>query len=377
MKKAYLGFVMVVTLVMAMGGIVTVANGKKEYSENENRYLTRFPHPDGKEILSGKMQEEITDAFNDQFPNRDFWTSISTEVEKTMGKQEIGGVYLGKDHYYFEKIGNQDISQTNYFQNLRFIKYIAAQQEQAEVTTMLVPSPGSVLKDKLPQHAPLFDSDKLFREAQELLEGEGTLLDLRPVLKKIGKNKQIYFKTDHHWSLRGAHAGYQAYMESLGEKAKSYEDFAVQVISDSFYGTLYSKALDSRAVPDELDAVALTSRVRVSCDGQERDTIYDDSKRDTKDKYAYFFGGNYGEVQIENQDWGKASERKLLVIKDSFANSLVPFFIEDYSQICMLDLRYYKGSVKELIESYGADEILVLYEISNFAQDTNLNKLTK
>lgn len=377
MQKKYFLFVLAVLAVLAMAGTITVSGGVKEFSENENRYLTQFPQISLSGILSGDVQSDITDAFNDQFIKRDFWTATSTKVEKALGYKDIGGVYLGQEHYYFEKIMNQDISQTNYFQNLRFLQYIAGRETNAQVTAMLVPSPGTVLKEKLPDYATLYDADKMYQGAKAMLEQNGQnsiLLDIRQQMERVGKEKQIYYKTDHHWSLRGAYIGYQAYMECMGKEPEEYENFDVQVVSDRFFGTLYSKVLDSQAVEDEMDAPQNLPDISVFCDGEERDSIYDEGKKEEKDKYAYFFGGNYGEVQIINE---AVEERRLLIIKDSFANSMVPFLLRDYSEIQMLDMRYFKGSVQDFLEEYGADEILILYEISNFAQDKNLNKLTK
>lgn len=374
MKKRYLIFLTAVISLLAFGGITAVALGGSEFSANENRYLSQFPKISLSGIMSGDVQEDITDAFNDQFIKRDFWTAASTSAKKMLGYDDIGGVYLGKEHYYFEKIMNQDISQTNYFQNLRFVQFIAGKQEKAKVSVMLVPSPGTVLKDYLPKHATLYDAEKMYQEAGELLK-DVNLIDLRQVLQEAGMEKQVYYKTDHHWSLRGAYIGYQNYCKSLGQEAKNYDGFGVSAVSDSFYGTLYSKVLDSNAVPDEIDAPVNLPEVTVYCDKKKQSGIYDSSKLDEKDKYAYFFGGNYGEADIVmNHSY---SEKKLLIIKDSFANSMVPFMLEDYAEIKMLDLRYFKGSVQQLMEEYQADEVLVLYEISNFAQDENINKLIK
>lgn len=364
------------TAMLAAGGILTVAQGHHEFSENENRYLTQFPSLQMSAVLSGETQENITDAFNDQFPRRDFWTSSSTQVKKLLGFQDIGGVYLGEDHYYFEKIMNQDISQTNYFQNLRFVNHLAAAEPEAQVTAMLVPSPGTVLFDLLPSHATLYDADTMYREAEDLLQGV-TLLDLRERMLQIRDTvgDLLYYRTDHHWNQYGAYVGYCAYSEMLGRTPDDYDDFGIAFVSDSFYGTLYSKVLDSAAVPDEISAPIILPEVTTTCDGKEMDGIYVDEKAETKDKYAVYFGGNFGEVKMQLRS--PQTEEKLLVIKDSFANSMVPFLLQDYEEIRMLDMRYFKGSVSEYLEEYQADEILVLYELSNFAQDENLNRLTK
>ena len=65
----------------------------------------------------------------------------------------------------------------------------------------------------------------------------------------------------------------------------------------------------------------------------------------------------------------------LLVIKDSFANSFVPLLTENYKKIVMLDLRYYNLSVQKVLEENAGADILVLYEMSNFAKEGNLHKL--
>lgn len=372
MRKREFILVFGMTAVLAVGGLMTVLQGQCDFSENENRYLSRFPVVRMSSVLSGEAQEDITDAFNDQFPARDFWTSAVTRVKKAIGFHDIGGVYLGKDYYYFEKIMNQDISQTNYFQNLRFVNRIATLCPQACVTAMLIPSPGTILSEKLPAHAVLYDAGKMYEEAGDLLQGV-ELLDIRQPMKEA--EGQVYYRTDHHWTQYGAYIGYSAYSELCGEVPRAYDDFDISHFSDSFYGTLYSKALDAQAVPDEMELPRNLPDVTVTCDGKDIGGIYDESKKDDKDKYAVYFGGNFGEVEISVES--PKTEKRLLVIKDSFANSMIPFLLSDYEEIRMLDMRYFKKPVGEYLEEYGADEILVLFEMSNFAQDEHLNMFAR
>lgn len=384
-KKEFLA-VVIFTAVLAVGGAVTVKFGHREYSDNENRYLTQFPQIRAEDVMDGTVQEELTDAYNDQFPGRDRLTGLSTRVKKLIGMKDIGGVYLGKNHYYFEKIMNQDISRTDYFQNLRFVNRMASLSGKSVVTAMLVPPPGSILKDKLPAHASLYDSDALYQTARETLQGV-KLLDIREDLQEAGafsqstgaavkaKERQVYYRTDHHWTQYGAYVGYRAYMAQMKRKAASYDSFDIKKFSDSFYGTLYSKALDEDAVPDTMEIPEKLPEAEITCDGKEISGVYDRSKQDQKDKYAVYFGGNYGEVDIQMKDPG--NDRTLLIFKDSFANSMVPFLMKDYARIRMIDLRYFKKSVQKYLKENPADEVLVLYELSSFAQADQLNKLMK
>jgi hypothetical protein len=362
----------VTVAVLGAAGVTTVVTGNHDFSENENRYLTKFPAITLSGILSGEVQEEIADAFADQFPLRDRWTAATTDIQKKLGFQDIGGVYLGKDGYYFAKTGNEDISQTNYFQNLRFVNGVAATCPNATVTAMLVPSPATVMADWLPAHATIYDADRMYQEAADMLQGV-KLLDIREELTAEAGN--VYFRTDHHWNEYGAYLGYRAYCKKIRRRPGAYEDYDVETVSSTFYGTLYSKVLDSSAKADEINAPTVLPEVSCVCDGTEIDGIYDESKLSTKDKYAYYFGGNFGEVIIKNKNAKKKT--KLLVIKDSFANSMIPYLLKDYAEIRMLDLRYYKESAQEYLKEYEPEEILVLFELSNFAKEEHLNRLTK
>lgn len=100
--------------------------------------------------------------------------------------------------------------------------------------------------------------------------------------------------------------------------------------------------------------------------------IYEWSALETKDKYALFFGGNHPIVEgtVKN-----GSGRRLLVIKDSYANSFVPFTFRDFSQVDFVDLRYFNESLREYREGRDYTDILFLYNVSGFAEDPNVAKL--
>jgi hypothetical protein len=110
----------------------------------------------------------------------------------------------------------------------------------------------------------------------------------------------------------------------------------------------------------------------VTADGEPLDGFYDEDKLLEKDKYTYFLGGNYGEVVIET---GKNTSRRLLVIKDSFANCFVPFLADDYDAIYMVDLRYYNQNMQGYLNDNGITDVLMLYCVSNFITDKNFIRL--
>ncbi|MCU6763743.1 Uncharacterised protein [uncultured Roseburia sp.] len=370
MKKIRMIFIIIVFAALALPGLFILIVPDKSYSENENRYLQTRPKFSVDKIFSGELQQELTDYFSDQFVKRDFWTATATKVKKAAGYDDIGGVFLGKDHYYFEKIEDSDISATRYNQNLNFVKQFLKKHEDLDSAVMIVPSPGTVLSDKLPQGAMLYNSDGMYKQAETILKGNG-FIDIRPELK-AASGDYIYYRTDHHWTAQGAYIGYQQYCKKKGLNVKDFDSFQAAAVTKDFYGTLYSKALDSAAIPDTIELPQNLPSVSVEYNGKEYDSIYDDSKLETKDKYAVFFGGNYGEVVINTS---AGTGKRLMVVKDSFANSMIPYLLEDYDQIIMVDMRYYRGSLSKDIRENKITDILVLYEMSNFAEDGNLYKL--
>ena len=191
------------------------------------------------------------------------------------------------------------------------------------------------------------------------------------------KSEQLYYRTDHHWTLAGAYVGYQQLCQPLHLTKQPYEHFKPKMVSKNFLGTLHSRVLGADAKADTIYAVDHLPEISsVVCDGKEKHTIYDVSKCSTKDKYAYFFGGNYGEVTIKMSEQNHTG-KNLIVFKDSFANCLVPFLLEQYDQVTMIDLRYCRKSVINILQQKKDAEILFLYEMSNFAEDNNIWKLTK
>lgn len=355
------------------GGILVFCLPPKEYSENENRYLAKLPVISVEGVLHGEVQEKLEDSMCDQFIWRDGWLSFATYVESLTGRSCINQVYLGKDSYFFEKVLDSDLSQKKYETNLKMI-HAFAQQENMDCTLLLVPSPATVLQDKLPNRAVMYDSNSLEKLGEQYFSDQW--LNITEDLQKVSKDEQVYFRTDHHWTLRGAYEAYCAYTEHIGGSVSSYESFLPEAVDDKFLGTIYSKLLPKNVKADTIYvAKEVPDNSIVTCDGEKTDGMYEWDKLDTKDKYAVFFGGNYGIVEIENPQ--AKNEETLFVFKDSFANSMIPFLVGDYQKIIMIDLRYYTQSVSQLVKQYDKKSMLVLYEMSNFAKDDYQSKLLR
>lgn len=348
-----------------------------EYSENENRYLQTAPELSPEAVESGQFSDEVEDYLSDQFWQRDRWTAVRSRIKMLLKNKDIGGVYLCDDGYYIEKVTQNDVDEERLQKNLQtvhtfFDRCVEMGLAQQSLTFMPVPTPGYILHDKLPRYATLFDEDAVFDEMAAAM-ADYRLVDLRTDFTDAAKTEQLYYRTDHHWTTAGALLGYRGYRHAVGLTAPTAADYTVEV-HEGFRGTLYSKVLDKNAAVDtvELYRQSGDTLYAVSYDNTLHQGCYDMEKLRQKDMYEVFFGGNWPTVTITG---GAQNGRRLLVLKDSYANALLPFAAADYEAITAVDLRYYLGSLTELIQNEGITDVLVLYSTSAFMSDTKIDRL--
>lgn len=377
MKKQNIIIIAVFGLLIVSLGLLSWLTPDAEFSENENRVLQQLPRLTADTVKSGDFGDEVEDYLSDQFWQRDRWTAIRSRAKMLLRNRDIGGVYLADDGYYIEKVTPNDLDGERLAKNLQtlrqFFDRCTERGMAAENMTFLpVPTPGCILRDKLPEYATLFDEDAVFAQMEAALEGY-RLLDLREPFAAAAGERQLYYRTDHHWTTAGALLGYQCYRAALGLPAPDEADFTVEE-SPGFHGTLYSKVLDANAPTDTVMLYRQPGDTgwSVRYDNTDHAGCYDTAKLAQKDMYEVFFGGNWPTVTIHG---GAENGRRLLVLKDSYANAFLPFAAADYEEIVAVDLRYYLGSLSELMQQEGITDLLVLYSTSSFIADPKIDRL--
>ena len=355
----------------------------REFSPNENRYLAEAPEFSWEDVLDGRFQEKLEEYLRDQIWGRDQWITVKTAVQKAAGNTDIGGAYVGKDGYDFEKIVPEDVDDSQVQRNIvavqDYFDVAAGTISKDRLSFLLVPTSGLVLEDKLPKNARLFDQSAYIEQVQNAMQ-DYNFVDVREELC-AKSDAYIYYRTDHHWTTEGAYIAYEKWCETTGMTAASKDSLEQNVVAEDFRGSLYSKILNVDSAYDSIwiytpagESMDAVNACKVTVDEKESGVIYDVTKLAEKDKYAFFFGGNYGQVHIEGSPQQETG-RNLLVVKDSFANSFVPLILNQYDNIYMVDLRYYNGDMESYLSEHGITDVLVLYNISNFISDKNLYKL--
>ena len=133
-------------------GLTLLIKKPRTYSETENRYLQQRPVFSFDAVADGSWQEDMADYMSDQMPFRDTWTAFQTKTQLALGKKDIGGIYIGKDDHYFEKLTDLDISRLRYQSNLNAVLAAAQAYPQIPFSVMFIPSAGIMQKQFLPEH---------------------------------------------------------------------------------------------------------------------------------------------------------------------------------------------------------------------------------
>lgn len=341
---------------------------QRTYSPVEKRELQTRPEISITKVLDGRFQKKYESYLRDQFPGRDHWVSFQTDMELFMGKNEIHNVYIGKNHYLLEHYTEKEFDPQQISKNLQALeKFVGKTKQNADVHVMMVPTKSWILREKLPAFAPHYKEQRFYDALQQKLEKEDVLISVEPVLD-AHKEEEIYYRTDHHWTTLGAWYAYEQYTKAVGgdlQRAQGKKKF--RCISKDFYGTTYAKINYARQA-DKIEIYEPADKLRVVYNMGEKKTktLYDFSFLKTADQYSVFTGGNQAVLEITG---GIKNGKTLLLIKDSFANSILPFLAEDYEKLVVVDLRQLNVSGDRLLEMFSPTDILILYNSAQFAQD--------
>ena len=359
--------VIFMVLLLGLAGKEALSH-QRTYSPVEKRELQTRPEISITKVLDGRFQKKYESYLRDQFPGRDHWVSFQTDMELFMGKNEIHNVYIGKNHYLLEHYPETEIDPQQISKNLQALeKFVGKAKQNADVHVMMVPTKSWVLREKLPAFAPHYKEQKFYDALQQKLEKEDVLISVEPILD-AHKEEEIYYRTYHHWTTLGAWYAYEQYTKAVGgdlQRAQGKKKF--RCISKDFYGTTYAKINYARQA-DKIEIYEPADKLRVVYNMGEKKTktLYDVSFLKTADQYSVFTGGNQAVLEITG---GIKNGKTLLLIKDSFANSILPFLAEDYEKLVVVDLRQLNVSGDRLLEMFSPTDILILYNSAQFAQD--------
>ncbi|MGN0464541.1 MAG: DHHW family protein [Acutalibacteraceae bacterium] len=341
---------------------------KAERSQNEKRVLAGKPKLSLSAVADGTFSKELDDYLADHFPFRDVFVGVNSYAKLALGENGSSGIYKCSDGYLIAQQSDFDMkkAESNMKNMLSF-----SESTGLPTTFMIVPSSGYIMDNVLPRFHKPYRDDEVISMAKELCKN-ADFIDLRQTFRENRDSVQLYYKTDHHLTSRGSKLMYDEFCEA---KKLPKAEFTLSKTVDGFYGTAYSK---SGLWLTKGDSVEIWKSGNTSHeviieekDGAKKsESLYFEDHLNDMDKYPVFLDGNHALVTVRNKNCRNG--KRLLLIKDSFAHCFATFLTENYEEICMVDMRYYRDNLRQLIKSESLNEILYLYGTENAATSTDI-----
>ncbi len=349
---------------------------KKAMSTSERRMLAQFPEVSLSRLLDGRFEEDFEEYAKDQIMGRDALAALDVSVSRGMGNAYSSGVWISQDGWLLEDPEIWTLEDTP--SALEGVNRLA-EEWGFDVTLAVIPEAAEILADRLPWAANGAKLSEACRSSWEKLLHEKlrpgvTVCDVSEAMTAAAEKEDVYYHTDHHWTTQGALASLPVIMKGLGGQTGAFK--LLKVCSD-FQGTLASVS-GVHSTQDEIwipvPEGRRTEPIIVRVEGEEgvRTSVYSMEGLNSDDPYTVFMGGNYGRFTVTTGEAGKGT---LLVLKDSYFNCLLPMLLENYSEIVVVDPRYYDGDPELLLLSMKGAKVLVCYSRATFLADQSLSRL--
>lgn len=340
----------------------TLFGEKETVSYNENKVLAEFPEFSFASYKNRSFMNGVSDFFSDHFVLREAFIKAKNSIEKAIGKTEINGVI---------EIGGSLV------QSFRDVDYkltdknlIALNKLKAKNTdTPFYFIPVITAQEKMRADIPSYLAVESEKDYIDYCFGKLKKINTVDVSDAVIGTEYAFYRTDHHWTTESAFNAYRVIADALGLAPKSKDFFLTETIAEDFKGTLYSKTLNEKISLDSIEVYRSSTSFTLTVNGEIYNTLYFEDWLKEKDKYSFFLNGNHGVCRIEN----KSGSGKLLVIKDSYANCLLPFLAEHYGEITVIDPRYCNPSQIKSINPSEFDAVTVLFNVSGFSQEQNFS----
>lgn len=377
--------VVVFCLVIGALFVLLIALPKKagELSKLEFRVLEDYPirknDTAGKvmgRVVKGEFSSDVDSFLEDHFPGRSFFIALDSYYLRFTGRNADQTVVRGKNGRLFDAAVKLDID--TFESNLKTIEDFC-EDNGLRLIYVNVPTSAQIVLNDLPElHLDYYDHDII----ESLRVSKASYApDLIELFCNQKDPAALLYRTDHHWTMEGAYVCYENLCTRLGLTPVSRGEF--EVSRYDFRGSYYRKSGLWLTQPDSLEVWrnstldSLTVTIGVGEGAVTHTGVYDDSKLvpGEVDRYAAYLYSNNGLTVIENPD---GNGETLMVLKDSFGNSIVPLLAMNYSRIVMIDTRSYKPNLpmpSELVEQYGIQRLLVVFGTDSSVSNVQLGYL--
>ncbi|MBR2590976.1 MAG: hypothetical protein IKE65_08640 [Clostridia bacterium] len=360
----------IITVFIFTMSILTLTGNVEQYSENENRYLAGSPELSASSLSDGKYMKDMESYLSDQFVGRSTLVKTRSAIDLMLGKKEMNGVYIGKDHFLFEKPA--EYNEKTLGKTIQSINEFSKKYPKINTYMAIAPNASDVLQEYMPKNAPNVNQSEQIESIYKQMDPAIQTIDIHSTLEDNNDKSSLYYRTDHHWTTQAAEIAFKqiAANMKLDTSKINYESYA---LTNDFQGTLASSSglfIAKDTIYMTVPKTDLSYFVTYVAENKKKASMFDASKLEEKNKYEVFFGGNFAQIKI---DTSLNSKKVLMVVKDSYANCLIPMLMPYYKTIIMIDPRYYTDNIAKTVKDEGVTDILWLYNADTFLADTSID----
>lgn len=334
-----------------------------------NTNLMQFPKPSLRSVMNGTWAAQVEAHLQESIGFHDSLFRLKTQMDMLIGEKMIRDVYI-TDDMLLQKLTSEhsdDILDSAAVLNQFYAKY------QIPSYFILVPSASEIYKDNLPANAVKQDQEVLIQRIYAAVGTGVRCIDAHNILSSQ-KNEYIYYRTDTHWTSYGAYCVYQSAIQKMGLTAVPYNRYVITHMSTNFKGNLHLRTLYEDVQADVLDCytyengAAVTKITAYDAHGGTEDRgaeLYDFSRLQSEGMYDFYLGEDSAMLKIQTN---LENDRKLLVYKDDFADCFIPFLVQHYSEICVVDLNAASGISEQLTDPADYTQVLFLCSMESWGE---------
>jgi len=324
----------------------------KAQSDAERRPLAQMPSVNLDTIGSGKFMKDFESYSLDQFPLRDSFRTVKSLFHQyVLGHRDNNGIYLQDGYGAKQEYPLNRDSVEHALERLNRIhdRYL----EGSDVYMAVIPDKGYYLAER----------------AGQLSMDYGALFDLvkagMPWAVHVDLTESLsledFYRTDTHWRQEKLLDAAMTIGEAMGITVPGAENYKVTALERPFYGVYYGQA----ALPMEPEQMyLLESDLLAECRVYDHETgktgsVYDLTRLDSRDLYDVYLSGARALLTVENPN--AATDRELIVFRDSFGSSMVPLLVTDYARVTLVDIRYIRSDLLDQYLDFHGQDVLMLY----------------
>lgn len=367
---AVIVFVFIVSFLM-----LTVFREKGTESYQENRKLAELPEFNLSAIMDGSYTDNLGEYFTDHFAGRSYWISASGIVNANMGEGIVNDVFVTEDML----LGLYETPVDSYNEFASAVN-MYAENYDGTVYFAVIPTSAGVYSDRLSEYLSNNGEKQKIDTLYNSVDNSIRKIDAYNILKMLNDN-YIYYRNDSKWTSYGAFCVYRTVIQKLGFLPSAYDKYTIEHVTGDFRGNLYNKSQYSEVKADILDVYTYRDGAEITeCTGYNNDgtsytkQLYDKSYISTNDMYNMYLGEDAPLVRIKTS---VNNERKLLVIKDSYADCFIPFLTQHYSEIAVISPDCIESGISNFVNPDDYEQTLILFGIEALNQTDLLDSINK